>query len=148
MRTFRFRLDRLIEIRRYREREWELKLADATGRCILIRQKMGGKQAEAGRAIKSRFHQIGTMDTNFLATCELYLTRLDSEIDALEQDLALGEAKRQEVQQGYLDASRERKVMEKLRERRQDEYRQEQKKEEFRQLNEINTGSLFRRRSY
>ncbi len=35
MRRFQFRLERFLELRRWKEREWELKLARALGECLV-----------------------------------------------------------------------------------------------------------------
>ena len=40
MQRFQFRLERLLDLRKYREREWELKLAEITGICLMIRRRI------------------------------------------------------------------------------------------------------------
>ena len=145
MRRFRFRLERLLELRLYREREWELKLAAATGSCFLLRQQIQDRRQAIVQTIMAREQPLGFVDVQNLFSCELYIERLDREIARLEVELAQKELERQKVQRSFLDASRERKVMQKLKERRQAEYYRERKKEEFDALNDISTGMSARR---
>ena len=145
MRRFQFRLERLLEIRRYREREWELKLAAATGRCFMLRQQIQNRRQAILQSIRDREQPLGFLNVQSLFACELYIERLDQEIGKLEIELEQKELKRQEVQHSFLDASRERKVMQKLKERKQTEYYREQKKEEINVLNDISTGISARR---
>ncbi len=144
MRKFRFRLDRLLELRRYREREWELKLATITGRCLLIDQRIQQNRHNIVRTIRSRQLSVGRLDLNSLFACELYMSRMDNEIGSLERELELRERERDEVNQKYLVVSKDRKVLEKLREKKEADYYRGQKKEEFKIADDITTGRSAR----
>ncbi len=144
MRRFRFRLDRLLELRRYREREWELKLATITGRCLLINQRIQQNRNNIVQTITDRQMSVGRLDLNLLFICELYMSRLDTEIGTLESELELREGERDEINQKYLEVSRARKVLEKLREKKEADYYREQKKEEFKIADDITTGRSAR----
>jgi flagellar FliJ protein len=139
-------LERLLELRRYREREWEVKLAAATGSCVLLNQQIRDRKQAIMRTIRSRKQPVGFLDVQGLYACELYMERLDQEIGALGAELAQKEHERSEIQRGFLEASKERKVMQRLKERRQAEYYRELKKEEFDALNDISTGISARHR--
>ncbi len=144
MKRFHFRLDRLLELRRYREREWELKLATITGRCLLINQKIQQNRHNIVQTIRGRHMSGGRLDLSSLYAAELYLSRLDHEIGTLETELELREKERDEINQKYLEVSRDRKVLEKLREKKESGYYREQKKEEFRTADDITTGRAAR----
>lgn len=49
MRRFRFRLDRLLAIRGYREREWEIRLADITRICMSLDRQLRDLVVEKAR---------------------------------------------------------------------------------------------------
>ena len=146
MHRFRFRLERLLELRRYREREWELKLAAATGQCLMIEQEIKSRQKETLKKIRGRSWAKGYLDLNSLFSTEIYLTRLDREIRLFTEELEIKRTERKKVQNTYLDASKHRKVLEKLKARREREYYEEQKKEDFKVQDDITTGSMARRK--
>ena len=144
MKRFHFRLDRLLELRRYREREWELKLATITGRCLLINQKIQQNRHNIVQTIRGRPMSLGRLDLSSLYAAELYMSRLDHEIGNLETELEFREKERDEINQKYLEVSRDRKVLEKLREKKEAGYYSEQKKEEFKTADDITTGRAAR----
>jgi flagellar FliJ protein len=144
MRRFRFRLNRLLELRRYRETEWELKLASITGRCLLIRQKIQENGQDIVHTIRSRQVNVGLLDLNMLFAAELYISRMDQEIGSLGEELEIREKEREEIKNQYLEVSRDRKVLDKLREKREAGYYREQKKEEFKIADDITTGRAAR----
>ena len=146
MHRFRFRLEGLLKLRRYSEREWELKLAVVTGQCLRLEQEIKNRQEQILSNIRGRSWPEGQLDLNVLFTMEMYLARLDSEISLFEEELEIKRTERYEVQGKYLDASRHRKVLEKLKERRETEYYTEQKKEDFKVQDDITTGSATRQK--
>ncbi|MDR2133511.1 MAG: flagellar export protein FliJ, partial [Treponema sp.] len=66
-----------------------------------------------------------------------YIVRLDREAEKLAEDAAKAELLVEEKRQLYLEASRERKVIEKLKEKREKEYRREVFAEEAKELDDI-----------
>lgn len=136
MRRYRFRLDRLLAIRRYRELEVELKLAAATGECVRLAneiEEMDGRR----RDTLARRYERGGLDMNYLSAAELYVRRLDERAKENRQLLTEKEEKRDEVRDEYLAASRDRKVLERLAERRGAANRREQLKEEINQVDDM-----------
>jgi flagellar FliJ protein len=141
VRRFRFRLERFLQLRRYDEREWELKLAEATGKCLQIRQGIVDRQQDIVRTVRERPRELGVVDMNLYQAAERYRARLEREIAGLEEDLVAQEEHRRKIQDGYLEASKKRKVLEKLKSRREAKHRKEQKKEEFNALNDLNNSA-------
>lgn len=144
MRRFRFPLERVLELRRYKEREWELKLAKITGECVLLQQEIQQRTDELARIMQSGAQAGGKIDMERRVLNELFMLRLKQEREKLSDELALKEIKRQEVQEKYFAASRERKVIDKLKERRAAEYADMLKKEEIKQIDDLNN-SRYRR---
>lgn len=153
MRRFRFRLDQLLNIRSYREREWELKLADVSRACLALDGEIRGliaeKVAEMGVSIPSA--NRGQSDdleleldmSDFLARGR-YVLFLDRKIDTLTKELVVREAERDEVRQKYLDASRARKVLDKLKERREKDHYRESLRNEANVIDDVGAARATR----
>ena len=135
MRRFRFRLERLLALKRYREREWETKLARATGACMLTQRSIDRSK----RAWARSFLSLGGdgLDLERILSAEAYRKRMEATVEQLEAQLERQTAELEEVRTGYLSASRERKVLAKLKERKESEYMRDQRQEEFKSMDEI-----------
>ena len=146
MRRFQFRLERLLELKAYREQEWQNKLAEIMGICIRLARQIKEIVCEADRSFKQRFRgqRAEELDLNLLEYRELYLIRLEKERMKLEGELQEKLCKKEEIQQKFLEASRERKVLDKLKERKQIEYYAKQRLEEFKLLDETNSSQIAR----
>ncbi len=146
MKRFQFRLERLLTIRRYREREWELKLADITGQCILLQNKIVQSKENISHTLDDRTRFTGKIDLYELMANERYIARMKQDI--INFGIALEQKKRErdKVKMKYLEVSKEKKVLEKLRQRKEEEYYNEGKKEEFKIIDEINNGALIRKK--
>ena len=144
MRKFQFRLERFLDIRKYKEREWELKLAAITGECISIRNRIEENLKKIVISMKQRAMHSDSIDIeNFLAY-ENFIVRLEHEISVLQEELAIKELEREKIQDSYLIASRERKVLEKLKEKKEIEFYKNQRKTQFNETDDL-TGSRFNR---
>ena len=139
MRAFRFKLERILTLRKHREREWEIKLAEITGKCVALRREI---EDAASKKADAFFHQ--RPDTWEYLTTHRYMRRLDQEIRKKSEELAVREQEREKVQAEYLKYSRNRKVLDKLKEKREAEYMHQQKVEEVKQIDDINTGRAAR----
>jgi flagellar protein FliJ len=141
MKRFQFRLERLLTIRRYREREWEVKLAKAAGSCLKLERELDQMYGEKARAFKDRF-KYGAEDIGYLRASELYTQRLEHTAMNKERELAIKNVERDKIKNRYLEVSKKRKILEKLRERRAAEYYREAKDEEIKSMDDLNS-ALF-----
>lgn len=144
MRKFQFRLQHFLDIRKYKEREWELKLAAITGECISIENKIEENIKNIILNMKKRAALAESIDIETFLNFENYIVRLEHENSSLREELALKELEREKIRKGYLEASRERKVLQKLKEKREEEFYTSQRKEEFKEAEDI-TNSRFKR---
>jgi flagellar FliJ protein len=144
MRRFRFNLEKVLELRRHKEREWELKLAKITGECLSLQQQIEQRSEEIVRMMNARRQQGGRIDMQEMLSNEFFIVRLNKENEQLAEELEVKEIKRQEVQQKYSEVSRERKVIDKLKEKRAAEYYQMVKREEVNQLDDQNNSRFGR----
>lgn len=145
MKAFRFNLERILRLRAHREREWELRLAEVTGTCIQLRRRIDQAYRFKAEELSTRFSR-GT-DIAELAASDRYVDRLDQETSRNEAALRREEERRESVQAAFLEAQRERKVLEKLKERRAEEHRREQRLEEIALTDDMNSGRAVRRRA-
>ena len=117
MKRYHFPLEKVLNLREYRERERELELAHATGECTRLKNGIDENIINRARSILSRKVQ-GPVDIHHLMSSELYMRRLAQETVKLEEELVVKEQERMDAQTKFIDASIERKVMSKLKERR------------------------------
>lgn len=135
MRAFRYRLQPLLQLREHHEREWEIKLGRAAGRCAELRAEI--ERLERERRELGVRERTGRIELSELAAENLYRVRLTARIETLTGELAEAERERQTIQVSYLEASRDKKIIEKLKERKADEYRLERLQTEARTIDEI-----------
>jgi flagellar FliJ protein len=136
MRRFHFDLEKVLELRKYREQETEIELGRAIGVLTEIEQKIEANARDRRRAGEERF----TSGAAEILAFDLYIRRLDKIRDGLLKDAAMAELKVSEARDAYLEASRDRKVLDKVKERRAKEYRKLMLTEETNVLDDISGG--------
>jgi flagellar FliJ protein len=145
MRRFQFRLEKLLKIRQYREREWELKLADITGKCIVLKNKIKISKENISKTLDERSALGGRIDIYDLIANETYIARMKQDIVNAGIELEQKKRQREKVKQKYLEVSKAKKILEKLKQRKEEEYYKEAKKEEFKTVDDINAGGVIRK---
>jgi flagellar FliJ protein len=145
VKNFRFSLEKVLKLRAYREQEAEIELGRAIGDLSRIEYKIKTVAENRCRAAAERFSP-GHNALKILSY-ENYISRLDQERDKLLEDAARAELVVEEKRNRYLEASRERKVLDKLREKRAGEYRREMFAEETKELDDISGGKEARLRA-
>lgn len=140
MRRFEFNLEKVRRLREHEEHERELELGEITSRCVRSQKEIRRRQEEKQRLLGGRSFATGGLAA--YAAAEAYGQRLDREMGELRRELEELERERGEAQQRFMEASRKRKVLEKLKEKKLERHHREQRKEEQRELDEI--GSAMR----
>jgi len=143
MKRFRYPLERVLELRRHTEQEWELKLAEATAVVVGLEQQLQEIGTKKVQASLSRT-QAGT-DTGYLYQYSLYQNRLDQAAEKVMEQMVQAEAQRDKVREGYLEASKARKALDKLKEKQSEVFYKEQLKEEAKAQDEMATTRAIRR---
>jgi flagellar FliJ protein len=77
------------------------------------------------------------VDQAYRAAVEQYITRLLIEIEELTVKLEQKQKERQKVQEKFLEASRDRKILDSLKEKREQQYRREQNREDMKILDDL-----------
>ncbi|MDR2758103.1 MAG: flagellar export protein FliJ [Spirochaetaceae bacterium] len=143
MKRFRFKLEKVLDLRIHRERETKIALGKAIGTLSLIEHNLEELARERFNAGEERFSPAyGTAD---ILVHDLYIRRLEETQDRLLQEAAAAELKVEEARDEYLDASRDRKVLDKLKEKRWGEYRKIREAEDIKNLDDISGGASARK---
>ncbi|MDR2484356.1 MAG: flagellar export protein FliJ [Treponema sp.] len=144
MKRFRFELEKVLELREYRERETEIELGKAVGILTQIEHNIAALTGERARAVEKRLASSRTTTADVLAF-DRYILRLDNTKAALLDEAAKAERKVEEAREVYIEASRDRKILDNMKERRQKEYRKRMFAEETKILDDLAGGVKARK---
>jgi flagellar FliJ protein len=145
MRRFQFRLERFLELRRWKEREWEIALSKILGECLLLENRIRQIGDEVSASRLSVFTHGSRIDIDAMGRRDMYIQRLMTERDRTQKKLVERRVEMEKVRAEYLEASKKRKVLDKLKERRSAEYYQQQLDEEFKTIDDMNSTAAARR---
>jgi flagellar FliJ protein len=140
MKKFKFGLEKILELRKYRERETEIVLGKAVGELNEIERKIADIAGERDRM--AQFIPQGTAD---ILAFDRYMIRLDTTKASFLEKAAQAERVVEEAREVYKEASRDRKVLDNIKERRQKEYRDYVFAEEANALDDMASGKNARR---
>jgi flagellar FliJ protein len=145
LRAFRFNLEKVLELRKFWEGEREIELGRAIGALTEIEHQITALAAERLRAAEARvFHGQGGAE---IFSLDLYIQRLDQTRDKLFEAAAQAELRVEQARTAYLEASRDRKILDKLREKREGEYRKALFAGEIKTLDDISGGAAARKQA-
>ena len=138
MRRFKFNLEEVMQLRKFREEECELALAQAAAALNMIENEIMETAVKRHNAASNRFADVGEM-----ISWENYILWLDRQTQKLMEQAAQAELVVEEKRAAYLEASRKLKTMEKLKEKQQKEYRKEMMNLQMAEVDDI-TASRYR----
>jgi flagellar FliJ protein len=134
MKRFEFSLETVLRLRESEEREWENRLGAITGECARIRSRIEESQVEKKRcALENQFRDI-----NSLLAVANYQARMDSQVKSARNMLQVKEKERESVLKSFIEASKKRKILDKLKEKKMEEYNYQRNKEEAKTNDDIN----------
>ncbi len=142
MKRFRFDLEKLLELRVYREKEAEQALARAMGELAAIEAKLRALAEERVAVARGRFAPGRTAAD--MRSAELYLLRLEKTKEKLLEEAAKAELAVAAAREAFMEASRDRKILDKLKDKRKAEYRKTAADEEVKAIDDISGGSSAR----
>jgi flagellar FliJ protein len=135
MKRFDFPMEKVLELRKYREQETEIALGRAVGELTAIEQRLACLAEERRLAAAGRFTPSNSAAD--IRNYEFYILRLDKTKEELLEAAAKAAQKVEEARRIYLEAARDRKVMDKVKEKRAVEYRRETLAEETKILDDM-----------
>jgi flagellar FliJ protein len=144
LKRFQFNLEKVLELRKYREQETRLELGRAVSDLQAIEDQIRETGAARHQAAAARFSSGNILET---INYENYINRLDQQKEKLLRDAAAAELVVEEKREIYLEASRDRKIVDRLKEKREKEYRKKMLAEETKEMDDISGGRLARARA-
>ena len=134
MKRFSFSLQKLLDLRAFREKQAELEL----GRAIAARDAIAlTLESIAKKRVSAAFERKGSLPVQELLAIEHFITRLDREKERLLEDLAAAELVVEQKREDYLVASRDKQVISKLREKKEAAWHKESLAEEAATLDDL-----------
>ena len=121
MKPFSFRLQKVLNLREHYEDEAKIELGRAVGVLSELENNLLTLGREQARAAGEQFTSGNS--AYLMQQYMFYLMRLENTKEQLLIKAAEAELKVEEAREVFMEASRERKVLDKLKEKRQKEYR-------------------------
>jgi flagellar FliJ protein len=120
MKRFKFNLEKIMQLRKFKEEECKLALGQAVSALNLIENEIRQTAVKRHNAAGQRF-----FDVMEIAAWENYILRLDQEAQMLTEKAAQAEIVVEEKRALYMEAQKDLKAIEKIKEKKQKEYRKE-----------------------
>jgi len=137
MKRFNFNLEKILQLRKFKEEECKLALGQAISILNKIENDILQTAVKKHNAASQRFNNVTE-----IISWEAYILRLDQEAEKLAEKAAKAELVVEEKRALYLEAQKDLKALEKLKEKRQKEHRKEMLKYEMNQIDELTSARL------
>jgi len=138
MRRFKFNLEKIMQLRKFKEEECKLALGQAISALNKIETEIKETALKRHNATTQRFANPMEM-----FSWENYITRLDLQAEQLAQQAAQAEIVVEEKRALYLEAQKDLKAIEKLKEKQQKVYRKEMLNHEMNQVDELTASRKY-----
>ena len=139
MKPFSFRFEKILGFRVHSENEAKIELGRAISALADIENRIRLLGQERVRAAAEQYSPGNNIVQ--IQQYMYYLLRIDAAIEQLQKEAVAAEMKVEEAREAFLEASKERKVLDKLREKRLKEYKKEFFAEETKTLDDISGGA-------
>ncbi|RKX91868.1 MAG: hypothetical protein DRP59_06775 [Spirochaetes bacterium] len=144
MKRFQFKLDKVLALRENNEKNWKIKLGEVVSKMNRVRGEM--KRIEQSHRQHFKDFSLEKEGLEYLKVAELYFRKMEEDLKNLGERMEELTLEREEIQQEYIKASNDRKVIAKLKDRREAEYYKEQKLSEIKEIDDLTTGVYGRAR--
>ncbi len=134
MKRFEFSLNKLFDLRQFREKQAELQLGKALSHRDAVQALLDDVARKRVQASTSRGETVAVED---LIAIERYVFRLDQRKEELFEELAAAELILERAREEFASASRDRQVLEKLKDKKQAEWRKDYLSEEASMLDDL-----------
>ena len=139
---FRFRLEKVLELRRWEEKQAELALAAITGECLNLQRQITSVKEERLSALSRRRPQDSV---TVLLSLEAYAQRLSKLAETVQGKLDQKLTEREGAQKKFLEAQTKRKVLDKVEEKRRLEFKKAEFQREAKRQDDLNTAAFVRK---
>ena len=144
MKRFRFNLEKLLELRKYDEHNWEIKLGQIVSKCTAMEHKIRDIKSDKSKAFLK--YNLVSSGIEMLKISEVYLQRLNFEINMSEIKLEESISEKQKIQNIFIEVSNKRKILDKLKDREEDAYYKDQAAADVKEIDDISIGIALRNR--
>jgi len=120
MKRFTFRLEKVLQLRKFKEDECKLALGQAISILNKIENDIKITAAKHHNASEQRFN-----DAQNMLSWDNYILRLEQEAERLEKQAAQAEIVVEQKRALYIEAQKDLKAIEKLKEKQKKEYRKD-----------------------
>jgi len=138
MKRFKFNLEKILLIRKFKEEECKNALGQAISVLNAIENNIKDTAVKRHKAALARFTNPGEM-----LSWDIYILRLEQEAAELAKKAAQAELVVEEKRETYLEASKDLKAIEKLKEKQISEYRKEMLNAQMNEVDEITSARLI-----
>ncbi|TVQ39971.1 MAG: flagellar export protein FliJ [Spirochaetaceae bacterium] len=145
MKRFEFSLGKVLRLREHRESEWELRLGEATSRCVSLQDQIASVAREHQQTVAAGG---GTQaaDVEFRMWQGAYLALLEQRRRRLTDLLQQAQREREEIHRQYVEALRDRKTLTSLKDRQEQAYRRDQLRYDTKVLDDLTSARSARAR--
>jgi len=142
MKRFTFRLEKVLQLRKFKENECKLALGQAISVLNKIENDIKITALKRHNAAEQRFNAGQDM-----ASWDIYILRLEQEAEKLAQQAAQAQIAVEEKRAMYIEAQKDLKAIEKLKEKREKEYRKETMNLQMAEIDDI-TAARYRQKEF
>jgi flagellar FliJ protein len=142
MKRFEFKLEKILQLRKYEEQEAKIELGRALGALTAIEARLRSLAEERAQAATNQFSPSNS--AAMIQQYMLYLLRLDQTKEDLLKDAAMAEQKAEEAREVFKAAFQNRRMLDKLKEKKEKEYKEDREAEENKAIDDI-AGNLRRK---
>jgi flagellar FliJ protein len=138
MKRFKFNLEKIMQLRKFKEEECKIALGQAVSFLNKIENDIKETALKKHNAASLRFSNVDET-----ASWEIYILWLDQQADRLTEQAAQAQIVVEEKRALYLEAQKDLKVIEKLKEKQQKEHKKEMFNYEMNEVDDL-TSSRYR----
>lgn len=140
MSKFIFKLEGVLRHRERIEQDRQRDLAIAQGQMVQLQAQLRAFNDEVQKNVADvRGSLTGTLNMTYLAAHRRYMLGMQRKIHDLAQRMAAQQQRVNEARLALVDATKQRKILEKLRERQHEQWTMEQNRREAGDLDELST---------
>jgi flagellar FliJ protein len=143
VRRFNFNLEKILQLRQFKEEECKLELGKAISLLNSIENKIKETAVKKHSAARERFNNPLEM-----LSWDKYIVRLEKEAEALANQAAQQEIVVEEKRTLYMEAQKNLKTLENLKEKKQKLYRREMLKNEINEVDDLTAAKRIQMSNY
>lgn len=134
MKRFKFNLDKLLDLREFREKEAETLLGKALAELNSLETEL---QIIAQKKIATQSSKTQKLHIHDLVSIEHYLLHLETQKEELLEKLVIAKLEVEKAREKYLETLKDRKIITKFKEKKEKEWKKENQEEADIQLDDI-----------